>query len=590
MLGRMEQLSVTGQRWVLAEAPAAASLAQKLGVAEIIARVLCARQPQAGVEDMFRFLSPQFSHLPDPAHLLDMDKAVARIYQAVQQGEKIAVFGDYDVDGACATALFIRYFRAMGKEIEVYIPNRLEEGYGPNVPAMEKLAAAGVKLIITVDCGSTAHQALQVAQAAGVDVVVTDHHQCPAPFPPCHALVNPNRVDEESPCSMLCGAGVVFYVLMALNRALREAGMFEDMAEPDLRQWLDLVAVATVCDMVPLTGVNRVLVTRGLEGVQRRQNLGLATLLELLGQEDEVETYHLGFQIGPRLNAAGRLAESDLGARFLALEDAAQARQLADRLHKLNKERQNIQEEVLTEALAQAQGQAEEAAILVAGEGWHPGVVGIVAARIKEKFYRPAFVLAVGADGTATGSARSIPGVDVGRAVLACQEYLERGGGHAMAAGVTVRVEKVEDFRKAMIDHIVGQVVGQATIFTPRLRVDGLLSPAAATPELLENLARLAPYGMGHRAPVFVTSGVILQDVRSVGKDGSHLKLRLQGADGSTLGGIAFGAMETPLGPFLQRTKGQKISLAGRLEANTYGGVTRPDFQVQDAREGAWSG
>jgi single-stranded-DNA-specific exonuclease len=586
-----EQLSVIGQRWHLAEVPAAAGLSQKLGVSDMVARVLGVRQPQAGAEDLYRFLSPQFSHLPDPAHLQDMAAAVSRIQQALQQGEKIAVFGDYDVDGACATALLVRYLRAVGhEEVQIYIPSRLEEGYGPNPAAMQKLADEGVRLVITVDCGSTAHQALQVAQAAEVDVIVTDHHQCPAPFPPCYALVNPNRVDEESPCPMLCGAGVAFYLLMALNRTLRDAGFFEKRAEPDLRQWLDLVATATVCDMVPLTGVNRVLVTRGLEVLQQRRNLGLATLLELLGQEETIGTYHLGFQIGPRLNAAGRLAESDLGARFLVSEDEGQVRQLAVRLHKLNQERQEIQEEVLTAALAQAEAQAEAATILVAGEGWHPGVVGIVAARIKEKFYRPAFVLALGRDGTATGSARSIPGLDVGQAVLACHEHLERGGGHAMAAGVTVKADKIGDFHKAVVAHMAKQAAKQADVFKPRLLVDALLSPAAATPALLDELARLAPYGVGHRAPIFVTSGVVLQDVRAVGKEGTHLKLRLQGGDGSSLEGIAFGAMETPLGAFLQRKKGQKLSLAGRLEANTYAGVTRASLQVQDAWDGAWSG
>ena len=580
-------LSATGKQWKL-KPLANQNLAQKLGVSEIIGRILSNRHPDLEIEEAFQFLSPQLSHLQDPNHLLGMTDAVQRIIQAIRKKERIAIFGDYDVDGACASAIFLRYFKILGIDADLYIPDRLSEGYGPNPQAMETLKKDGVNLIITVDSGSTAQEALERAKQLDMDVIVTDHHQCLPILPPAVAVVNPNRVDENSPYTMLCGAGVAFFVLMALNRALRGQGFFEVQEEPDLRKLMDLVAVATICDMVPLTGPNRPLVQRGLQVLNQRQNLGMHALLSVIGIEGGLTGYHAGFQIGPRINAGGRLAESDLGARLLATEDETEAYDIANRLNKLNEERKAVQEAVLQEALTQAQSQADNAAIIVSGAGWHPGVVGIVAARVKEQFYRPTFVLAVGEDGTATGSGRSIYGVNLGQAVQACHTVTERGGGHAMAAGVTVKQDKLEAFQTAMLANIQTQADEQEDVFTPTVTLDAILQPQSLNEELLAELKRLEPYGSGHREPTFAMTGVILRDVRTVGADGRHVKISAQGADGAYINGISFGAMDTNLGPFLQQHRGQKVSLAGVIKENTFNGQTRPDFHITDAHISGW--
>ncbi|MFZ2619886.1 MAG: single-stranded-DNA-specific exonuclease RecJ [Alphaproteobacteria bacterium] len=585
-------LSILGKHWTLAEAKRAAALAQGLALPEVVARVLAVRQPQAEVTELLHFLTPKLTHLPDPLHLVEMEAAVQRLTHAITHGEQLAIFGDYDVDGACASAFLLRYFRALGSNPVLYVPDRLTEGYGPNPAAMEKLAAAGVKLIVTVDCGSTAHAALERAQALGMDVIVTDHHQAPLPLPPCVALVNPNRVDETSPCTMLCGAGMAFFLAMATSRTLRTQNFFTpERKEPDLRHWLDLIAVATIADMVPLVGVNRVLVHFGMQVLNRWGNAGLAALAQVASKNNTLPVangYTVGFQLGPRINAAGRLAESTLGATLLSMDDPAAALDLATRLDKLNTTRQEVQAEVLELALRDAEAQAHEPAIVLAGSGWHAGVVGIVAARVKEQFHRPTFVLAVGEEGTATGSGRSITGVDLGRAVHACMPTLIRGGGHGMAAGVTVKTENIAAFTVALRAHIQQQVAGVENPFTPQLRIDGMVQPATLTETFLSTLNQLEPYGTGHAEPTFALCGVTLADCRSVGATGAHLKLRLQGADGTNIEAIAFGAGDNALGGFFSQNRGQHISVAGHARLNTYMGRSKPDVQVADAHLGTW--
>ncbi|MDD9920415.1 MAG: single-stranded-DNA-specific exonuclease RecJ [Alphaproteobacteria bacterium] len=584
------KLSITGKIWEIQSQANKVQLSQKIGVSEIIGRVLTARQPDINSEEAFQFLSPQFSHMPDPEHLLDIGKAVARIRQSLVEQEKIAIWGDYDVDGACASALLIRYFKALGVEPVLYIPDRLNEGYGPNTEGMQKLKEQGVSLVITVDCGSTAVEALELAQQIGLDVVVTDHHQCLPALPPAVAIVNPNRVDETSSCTMLCGAGVAFYLLMALNRTLRKEGFFTEkqLKEPDLRQWLDLVATASICDLVPLVGVNRVLVQRGLQVLNQRQNAGLNALAEVSNATGELGAYHLGFQIGPRLNAGGRLADSDLGAKLLSTDSESEATQLAQRLDRLNQERRKVQEKVQEEATEIAEKQAQEPAIIVAGEGWHPGVVGIVAARLKEKFHRPTFVLSMGEDGTSTGSGRSISRVDLGQAVQACHKHILRGGGHAMAAGVTLENSKIKDFSDCLRQCVMQQVARVADPFTPHINIDGILQPATITEKFMQEMERLQPFGSGHAEPTFALSGVTLRDYRPVGADGKHAKLRLSGADGTSLDAIAFGVTGTPLGDFLYSQRGQRVSLAGNIRENSFNGRKKADFHVKDAFAGIW--
>ena len=580
-------LSILGKKWLLAQSTRTAALAQSLALPEIVARVLDIRQPQADTAALLEFLTPKLSQLPDPSHFLDMDKAVARIAQALHNKENIAVFGDYDVDGAYASAMLLRYLRALGVQPKLYIPDRLTEGYGPMPLAMDLLADSGVNLLITVDCGSTAHPALERAKERGMDVIVTDHHQAPLPLPPCVALVNPNRVDEQSACTMLCGAGLAFFLLMALNRKLRKDGFFQNMKEPDLRDLLDLVAVATVCDLVPLIGVNRILVSYGLQTLNGWKNTGLRALAEVSGLQEEATPYTAGFQIGPRLNAAGRLSGCSLGATLLSMEDEEEAAKLAERLNKLNTTRKEVQTEVCDAALQLAEAQANETAIVVAGQGWHPGVVGIVAARVKEAFYRPTFVLSLSENGTATGSGRSITGVDIGQAVHASMGTLVRGGGHGMAAGITVEQANIDDFTTTLRAQVNSQISGEEA-FVPTQKIDAVMQPASLSVELIEQLNQLAPYGSGHREPTFALSGVVLQDARMVGADKTHAKLSFMGADGSVIGGICFGAGENGLGDFFHAHKGQKVSVVGRLSINTYNGFSKPDMQVMDAVAGSW--
>ena len=556
--------------------------AQQLGVSPVVADVLAQRLPAQEAAAYLDFLTPTLQSLPPPQLLPDMAPTVERIIQAIQNHETVAIFGDYDVDGACASALFIRYLRHFGIEPVLYVPDRLREGYGPNEAAIDKLMQQGVRLLITVDCGSTAHVPLEKAQAAGMDVIITDHHQAPPPLPDCLCCVNPNRWDAEVPdLKVLCGAGVAFYVLMAVNQALKGQ---QDM--PDIRWLLDLVALATVADLVPLTGVNRVLVRRGLEVLNQRQNPGIAGLLtEIEGTgttPKTITTQTLGYQVGPRLNAAGRLADSSLGARLLATEDPQLVADIVPRLSKLNQERKRLQDEVLADAMQQAHQQKDAPLILVSGTDWHPGVIGIVAGKLKEAFYRPCFVLAVGEEGTATGSGRSISGVDLGQCLHQVRDLLVRGGGHAMAGGLTVQQDRITDVHDALLAAVQAQIDGQADIFTPRLNLAGQVLPATLTPDFLTELERLAPFGMGHREPVFALNQTVVQDVRPVG-DGTHLKLGLQGPDSQRVGGIAFGAMNSALGPCLMQHKGQRLTLAGQVKGNTWQGRTRVDFEVLDA-------
>ncbi|MEX2248435.1 MAG: single-stranded-DNA-specific exonuclease RecJ, partial [Parvibaculum sp.] len=448
--------SVSGRAWVsrLADDRLALAIAQREGLPEIVARVLAGRG--VAPEDCAAYLAPSLKSLmPDPRALVDMEKAAARVARAIMDGEKVAVFGDYDVDGATSSALLHRFFRAVGSELRVYIPDRIREGYGPNAPALLRLKQEGIGLVVTVDCGTMAHKALGLAADAGLPSIVIDHHQAEPALPPAYALVNPNRLDDESGLGQLAAVGVAFLFVVAINRALRDAGFYAGRAEPDLMQWLDLVALGTVCDVVPLTGLNRAFVAQGLRVMARRRNVGLAALADVARMNGAPSTYHLGFLLGPRVNAGGRVGRADLGARLLVTEDEEEARALAEELNVMNAERQAIEAQVLEEALAQVEARLSASRvntppplILAQARGWHPGVIGIVASRLKDKYDRPTFVLAFDAKGEGKGSGRSIAGVDLGRAVTAALEagLLVNGGGHAMAAGITLGENKLEAF------------------------------------------------------------------------------------------------------------------------------------------------
>ena len=575
--------SVLGKRWRQrpADDRAALAIAQRLGVPEIVGRVLAGRG--VGPEEAEAFLNPTLrALLPDPSRLKDMDKAVERIVAALQGGEKIAVFGDYDVDGATSAALLQRFFAALGQPLRIYIPDRRTEGYGPNAAALRRLAEDGITVVITVDCGIAAFDALAAGAEAGLDVIVVDHHLAEPRLPPAHAVINPNRLDDDSGLGHLAAVGVTFMLVVVLNRALRALRRHGAGGEPDLRQWLDLVALGTVCDVVPLVGLNRALVVRGLEVIARRGNVGLAALADVGGVKERPGAYHLGFVLGPRVNAGGRVGEADLGARLLATDDDAEARVLAETLDRLNSERRAIEQAVLDAALAQiaARPSPPGPLVLAAGDGWHPGVIGIVASRLVGRFGRPACVIALDG-GSGRGSGRSVRGIDLGAAVVAARQagLLTAGGGHAMAAGFTVGAGDLEALEAFLGERIAAQADPDS--LGPSLGVDGVLTPAGATTALLARLAQAGPYGAGNAEPRFAFADARIAMADRVGD--SHVRAVLADPEGRRLKAIAFRSTETALGRTLLDSVGRTLHVAGHLRADNWQGRHGVQLFVEDA-------
>ncbi|WP_105401215.1 single-stranded-DNA-specific exonuclease RecJ [Neorhizobium sp. T7_12] len=579
--------SAGDQRWVSrldqAAQNRALAIAQIHGIPDLVARVLAGRG--VTLDDAPAFLDPTIrSLMPDPYTLTDCEKAVLRLADAIARQEKVAIFGDYDVDGASSSALLYRFLRHFGVEAEIYIPDRIFEGYGPNPTAIRQLIANGARLIVTVDCGSTSHDALAAARDEGCDVVVIDHHQLGHELPPCLALVNPNREDDLSGQGHLCAAGVVFLVLVAAARHMRQIGDPRS-GSLDLLAWLDIVALATVCDVVPLKGLNRAYVVKGLLAARHMGNAGLSALFRKAGLGGPVTPYHFGFLIGPRINAGGRIGDAALGSRLLTLEDSIEAEVIAARLDELNRERQAMEAAMLAEAEAEVlaeYGNGEGANVIVtARDKWHPGIVGLIAARLKEKFKRPAFAIAFDPSGRGTGSGRSINGFDMGRMVRAAVDtgLLVKGGGHAMAAGLTVERSNLGRLR-AFFEEMAGEGV-PALVANHTLKIDGALSASGATLELFDQLEQAGPYGSGHSQPVFAIPAHRLKDARLVGT--AHIKVTLEAADGSRLEGIAFRAAETPLGNMLLNSRGAQIHAAGCLSADQWQGTRRMQLRLLDA-------
>ncbi|MCX7374180.1 MAG: single-stranded-DNA-specific exonuclease RecJ [Alphaproteobacteria bacterium] len=555
-------------------------LSQRLDVPEILGRLLAARG--IGADTAQDFLAPTLrASLPDPSSLRDMELAAARMADAVQRGESIAVFADYDVDGACSGALVTGWLTRLGARVRHYVPDRLKEGYGPNAPAIAALCDAGATLIICVDCGIAAHDALAAAQGRA-DVVVLDHHKAEGPPPPVVAAVNPNRLDCDSGQRGLCAAGVAFLALVALHRVLRARGAFA-AGEPDLMGALDLVALATVCDVMPLSGVNRALVTQGLRVLARRGRPGLAALMDVAGTRGEPTAHTLGFALGPRINAGGRIAEPDLGLRLLLTEDPVEARVMAEKLDAVNRRRQEVEAGVLHHALEQAEAQlsAGRSVVLVAGDGWHPGVVGIVASRIKEKFNRPACVAGVDG-GVAKGSGRSITGLDLGAAVIYARAkgMLLTGGGHAMAAGFSLDASRLSEFH-ALLDE---RLAGAATLpAASDLVLDGALAVRGADVAMAEQIGRLAPFGPANEEPVFAFPRARIVKADRVGAEGSVIRAFIESADGGRLKAVCFRAKEGPLPELLLRSGGMPLHLAGHLRAERWNDTVSAGLQVIDA-------
>jgi single-stranded-DNA-specific exonuclease len=574
-----------GRRWEsrCSDQRLAWALSQRLTLPDVVGRVLAGRG--LGLDGIEDFLQPTLRKLlPDPYRFKDMDRAVARLRAAIEGGESIAVFGDYDVDGATSSALLKRFLAAAGVPLRVYIPDRLTEGYGPNAPALLRLKSEGISLAITVDCGTTAHDALSVAKEAGLSVIVLDHHTAEPRLPPVHAMVNPNRLDEDGAFGQLAAVGVTFVFLVGLNRALREAGWYRQIGreEPDLRRWLDLVALGTVCDVVPLTGLNRAFVAQGLKVMAGRRNAGLAALSDVARLDQAPGTYHAGFLLGPRVNAGGRVGRSDLGARLLACDDAGEAAELAAELDGYNNERREIERFVLDQALAQVEaGEAvSDGLVLAAGEGWHPGVIGIVASRLKERTNLPALVVALEEDiGKASG--RSVPGVDLGAAVIAARQsgLLINGGGHPMAAGLTVAKDRLPALR-AFLDERLARRMAEID-YRPALGIDAVLQPGAARADLVQRLDEIGPYGVGNPEPRFVLPEAQILGPQVVGEN--HVRCTLLGTDGARLKAIAFRALDSALGETLMRRQGLPLHLAGKLRLDTWAGGDAVQFIIEDA-------
>jgi single-stranded-DNA-specific exonuclease len=584
--------SFTGKRWHerLTDARLGLTLAQRLSVPEIIGRALAARG--VGVDDAEAYLNPTLKRsFPDPHHLIDMDVAVERLVHAVRGGERIAVFGDYDVDGATSAALIKRFFGAIGAEVTVYIPDRLKEGYGPNEAALIELRRQGIDIVITVDCGIAAHGPLAAAAEAGLDVIVVDHHVAEATLPRALAVINPNRLDQHSAHGALAAVGVAYLLCVAVNAGLRRAGWYGDgggaggRAEPNLIQWLDLVALGTVCDMVPLTGLNRALASQGLKVLAKRRNTGLAALGDVVGLDARPEAWHLGFVLGPRINAGGRVGDADLGVRLLTTSDESEARALAMRLDGQNAERKAIEAGVLEQAVAQAaaEGRRGGAVVFVAAEGWHPGVIGIVASTLARRFARPALVVAL-QDGVGKGSGRSVRGVDLGSSVIAARQegLLIGGGGHPMAAGFTVAGDKLGAFREFIEARVAAEI--EAGDIGPTLMVDGALKPDATTVALVDLIGRLGPFGSGNAEPRFAFPSIRVAKADVVGAN--HVRCFLTASErqgGARLKAIAFRSAGTSLGDALLDKSRPALHIAGHVRRDDWMGRDGVQLLIDDA-------
>jgi single-stranded-DNA-specific exonuclease len=580
--------SARGRRWIERLEPGrihtATAITQAHDLPELLGRVLAARG--AELHTVERYLDPSLrTLLPDPSRLQDMERAAERFAAAIRHGEPIAVFGDYDVDGASSVALIERFLRAHGQTCTTYIPDRLTEGYGPSPEALSSLVEEGARLILTVDCGTTSENAIAAANASGAEIIVIDHHQADEALPPAFAVVNPNRQDDLSGQGHLAAAGVVFLFLVATTGALRREGTYKGKAEPDLLGLLDLVALATVCDVVPLKDANRAFVAKGLKVLRLRHNAGLRALADSARLDEAPTAYSLGFILGPRINAGGRVGASGLGARLLATDDEVEARAIAVKLEALNAERKAIEERMLEEAFARADACLEAAPdlplIFLGAEGWHKGVIGLIAGRLTERFHRPSFVMAFEPGGTATGSARSLPSVDLGAVVRAAvrEGVFLKGGGHTMAAGFTLDRQNYQTAQAFLRSRLAKAV--SLTAATPHLAIDGALSARGSSLELMDLLDRAGPYGSGHPQPRFVFPAHRVTRLRAIGE--AHLRCTLLAADGARLEACAFRIAGTPLWDLFAGAEGLPLHVAGHLRRSAWQGRVSVELMIEDA-------
>lgn len=586
------QQSLSGRRWLWRTPPSydpatlernAQHIAQKASLYDIVGRMIAVR----GVAPLAveHFLDPKLKNLlPNPSCLKDMDKAADRITKAITNQEKIAVFGDYDVDGGCASAILTQFFNNLDIQIVNYIPDRFKEGYGPNVPALQSLIDQGVTLIICVDCGAAAHQVFDATPQDKTDIIVLDHHKCET-APRIFASVNPNQLECSSGLGYLCAGGVSFLAAIAVTRALQKQNYFETHPKPDLFALLDLVALSTICDVMPLTGLNRALVTQGLKILGKRERIGLAALLEVSGVQKAPDAFSCGFALGPRINAGGRISESDLGLKLLTCQNPVEARQLAERLDTINKQRQNIEQSVLQQAtdLALEQHEKGSPVIMLHHPDWHPGIVGIVAGRIKEQINRPTLIGAELPDGTIKGSARSIAGLDLGAAIIAAKQagLLLSGGGHAMAAGYSYHKDQTESLHQFLNEYLAKATEAPSVV---DLEIEGVTTVAGASTELAKQIEHLAPFGNGNDEPLIVLSHAHILRSDRIGKDNNTLRLTIQGENGASIKALMFKADQNPITPYLEDFNNRRpMHLAGWLRINSWNGRENADFFIKDA-------
>lgn len=585
-LGVARSLSGRAWRWRPADPDLVRRHQLSLGLSEPLARALAARGVAAEMGETY--LKPTLRALfPDPATFQDMERAAEILVDALETGRPTVVFSDYDVDGATSAALLIRWFRAMGRELPIYIPDRMTEGYGPSPAAFRRLKADGAELVVTLDCGAAARDAIACAAEIGLDLVVVDHHLMRDEIPSVAALVNPNRPDCTSGQGMLAAAGVTFVLLQALNREAARRGLFTDeRPRPDLIQWLDLAALGAVCDVTQLVGFNRALTAQGLRIMSNWRNPGLKALAEVAKAQGPATTFHAGFLLGPRINAGGRIGRSDLGARLLATDDPAEARALAEELDALNAERKHVEREVLEAAVRQVEqesNRADDPVLLVAADGWHPGVIGIVAGRLRERFRRPAIV--VGLDRAADvgkGSGRSQPGVNLGRAVQAAfdEGLLLSGGGHAMAAGLSVRPDRLPELREFLCERLAEETA--AAVEADALEVDALVTAAGAERALLADFQRLAPFGPGNPEPLFAAADVRIE--RPMALRGGHVRVTLRDGSGGRLKAVAWRVEDTEVGRRLLN-EGGAVHVVGKLKADDWNGREGVELEIEDVAD-----
>ncbi len=579
--------SAGGRRWKarLEDPRVAEAISQRHELPEIVGRVLAARG--VGLEEAEAFLNPTIRTLmPQPSALQDMEKGAQRLAEAIMHGERIGVIADYDVDGVSSAAMLTLFLKAVGSSCDVHIPDRLTEGYGPSERAVEQLKANGAQILVTLDCGVMAHDPLARAAELGLTTLIVDHHQAGELLPEAHAVINPNRQDDVSGLGYLCAAGVTMIFIAAVNKMLRQRGWYgETRPEPNMLQWLELVSLATVCDVVPLKGLNRAYVTQGLKIMARRENLGLACLADVARLKRKPDTHALGYLLGPRINAAGRIGNAAMALALLTTSDKGEASQIAQELERLNRERQEIEIAVVDQAMVQADNmlgqERRPTVLLVSGRGWHPGVVGLAAARLKERFNLPSFVLAEDKAGQfASGSGRSITGVDLGGAVREAFEsgLIVKGGGHAMAAGLTVLKERLGDLRAFFDARLSPQVAAAQDRALP---IDAALTAGAATLELIELLEQAGPYGTAHPSPVFAFPAHRVLYAAAAGSD--HIRCTLASSDGKKLKAVAFRAMGSEMGELLLSEKQLPLHVAGRLTIDDWSGARVPCLHIEDA-------